>query len=126
MGKEMNTNIPSLFEGAYDEETWVMLCPVCGGNNLHQVEYSLFNRTEDAEKGLYVGVADVNGSRPKLTVNDDIAGNPSARRHGADIVFNCEQGCVINLAIWQHKGSTYLSVFEVQSPQEELCSPKPR
>lgn len=78
-----------------------LVCPHCGGLNLHHEGVSVFERS--AEDGpvhaVHCGVAD--GRQPL---------NPSARRSGVVIGLWCE-GCekrhLLNIA--QHKGTTYLT-----------------
>ena len=82
----------------------VLMCPVCGGNNLHQESTEIFERSEDAETGLHV-----RATRDDVAVSTDISGNPSLRRQGMSIGFACEGGCSLILNIYQHKGCTYVS-----------------
>ena len=94
-----------------DEEA-ELICPRCGGVNLHHVGVTLFERSEDGDPLVRIKVA---GS----TVATDVvrsgeADNPSPRRHGLAIQFTCEtcngseQPDVIELTIAQHKGTTFL------------------
>ena len=99
-----------------------LLCPSCGGSNLHQMAVHVWERhTEDAAQGTYT-CADGKASRVEL--NAAMAGNPSRRRDGLTIEFSCEScngypvGAERNpadsqpnqcLHIVQHKGTTYLS-----------------
>lgn len=81
-----------------------LLCPHCGFNYLHHDRVEVFERGEDAKHGVHVSVADGNA-----TMNTDLAGNPSDRRHGLNVYFWCE-GCdaVPVLSIAQHKGVTHV------------------
>jgi len=84
----------------------VLECPACGGFNLHHVRIAAFERAEDSETGIHVEVASEN-----VTVDQNLSGNPSGRRHGLVIKFDCE-GCSadIEMHIYQHKGSTFLGM----------------
>jgi len=79
-------------------------CPSCGFNYLHHDKVEIFERGEDEEKGLHVKVE--NGV---ATIDTNLSGNPSARRHGLTIQFWCE-GCKAKpvLSISQHKGNTWI------------------
>ena len=84
-------------------------CPICHGDNLHQGRVTVYERNEDAEQVLRTIVAD-RGHLSRDFVANSSSGNPSARRHGLAIQFECE-GCgdIGELTIEQHKGSTYLA-----------------
>ena len=82
----------------------VLKCPSCDWSNLHHVSVEVFERAEDALSGVHV-LVDGAG----VVVNNDITGNPSARRDGMYISFACET-CEAKpvLKLLQHKGSTYM------------------
>lgn len=86
-----------------------LLCPKCGCNNLHQIAVDTYFRGEDAEVGIHAHVG-FDGVRTDM----DVSGNPSARRSGMTITFECEQ-CDGDkfLHIYQHKGTTYLEWNEL-------------
>lgn len=81
-----------------------LLCPSCGHSNLHHDKVEVFECGEDATYGLHVTVKDA-----QTTVDTDLKGNPSSRRHGLEITFWCES-CDAKpvLRLLQHKGSTYV------------------
>lgn len=85
----------------------------CGADNLHQVGLVNFYRTEDADE---VSATWVNREGEIASTREESANsaNPSPRRDGCIIVFECEQ-CddLTGLSVWQHKGTTYqqLHVF---------------
>ena len=81
-----------------------LLCPKCGCNNLHQTSVDVYFRPEDAEHGIHAYV-DFEGVKTDM----DVDNNPSARRSGLYVTFECEQ-CDgdKDLLIYQHKGTTYL------------------
>lgn len=85
----------------------VLLCPRCGGDYLHQIRVELFFRDEDAKEGVHV-IADIEG----YTADREVKGNPSPRRQGMRITFECElceEGSPNSiLDIYQHKGQTFL------------------
>lgn len=85
-----------------------LLCPSTGCDSQYLTHYSIevFERGEDATTGLHVTVAEGSAS-----LDNDLAGNPSKRRHGLSILFSCEQ-CQKShrLTIAQHKGSTWVNM----------------
>ena len=85
-----------------------LICPNCGCNNLHQVAVDVYFRNEDAKYGLHTCVDFSNA-----TTDMEVGGNPSLRRSGLYITFECEQ-CPVEskLNILQHKGTTYLEWSE--------------
>jgi hypothetical protein len=95
-----------MFEG-------MLQCPRCTDHYLHQSDVMVFNRKEDANK---VHLTSVTKNEPMVIVADvdnDTSLNPSARRQGLTIDFQCEScdgdgDSKVTLAIYQHKGSTYL------------------
>jgi len=89
-----------------------LLCPECGNPNLHHEKVEVFWRAE--EDAPSEGIACNTGDGFWVKAADPVLGfpvheNPSPRRNGLLINFTCEQ-CFLgkSLAIWQHKGFTYL------------------
>jgi DNA-directed RNA polymerase subunit RPC12/RpoP len=83
----------------------VVGCPYCGNGYLHHRDVVIYNREkEDSDQGLAVEV-----TPEAVTTSDNLIGNPSARRNGLMIYFECEN-CSnrYELALHQHKGRTYL------------------
>jgi hypothetical protein len=84
-------------------------CPRCGGEYLHHTGALFFERGEDQPSVVKIEVA---GATTTTSI-DSGAGNPSSRRHGMSIKFDCEAcstpGDTLHLNIAQHKGSTELS-----------------
>jgi hypothetical protein len=79
-----------------------LFCPKCGGNYLNHDKVEIFDRSEDKPLGLHVSVI-----AGRATVDSEMAGNPSSRRHGLTITFACEScGQQSVLSIGQHKGNT--------------------
>lgn len=78
-------------------------CPGCGLTNLHQMQVDVFERDED-QGGIHVSVR-----RGSAAVDQNLAHNPSSRRQGLRIMFECEH-CVEErfLLISQHKGTTFV------------------
>ena len=68
----------------------ILQCPRCGGNNLHQGVVKVFNRIEDGPK-VWKTVVDGESVETRLAVSL-AADNPSPRRQGMTISFDCE-GC---------------------------------
>ena len=94
-------------------EAMGLLCPKCGGRHVSHSNIELFQREEDAEKGLYVRVIN-----RKVIVDDNVANtlnkNPSERRSGMNIHFACEDcGSHSILSIAQHKGETFINFQEI-------------
>lgn len=82
-----------------------LLCPRCGGDNLHHGAVTTYDRAEDAPRVIETRI---NGG--KIEINASSAGedNPSRRRGGLVVDFWCEQcgNAPMQLCIAQHKGST--------------------
>lgn len=105
----------------------ILLCPECG-HNMHQRRVSIFARTEDAERTRVVDVNLYTGELSTQELPSHKVDNPSARRHGMTIYFDCEI-CgaekpttiptvvthILHLA--QHKGFTYLVWDDVDVPR---------
>jgi len=88
-----------------------LLCPVCGGNNLHHTDVFVSSRrSEDNKVGITASISD--GGKVAIT-GEANSENPSARRNGMSIYFYCEQ-CddtatyPLRLNLYQHKGTTYI------------------
>lgn len=100
---------PTLDEGGWaDNSITSLLCPLCGGNNLHHGAVTVFSRSEDDDNVRRTIV-----DRNSVTVRDmpnNVSGNPSSRRNGLRIGFECENcdTAELSLDIWQHKGTTYV------------------
>ena len=99
------------------DHSWVgemnLICPLCDGNYLHHNLIEVFERREDAEKGMHT-IA----SHDHIDVKyDSLTGNPSARRNGVIVKFYCE-GCggTPILAISQHKGQTFIGWLDEGLP----------
>ena len=90
-------------------------CPRCLGNNLHQVAYTIFERAEDDSRTAVTVVRGQQVTTGTLNSNDYAVRNPSTRRQGLRITFDCET-CgpedtargPLELVILQHKGMTYI------------------
>jgi hypothetical protein len=97
--------LPDFSDSAVDN---AIECPVCGGNNLHHANVSVFDRVEDEVKTTVTTVAE-SGEVTVRTEDSAESLNPSRRRHGLLITFWCESNCEVpSLAVYQHKGSTYM------------------
>ncbi len=98
-----------------------LLCPTCSSYNLHQRNVTIFQRYED-EATTVVMQQNENDMHVTTFPSRDTC-NPSPRRHGLLIEFECEH-ChythidgegdemprepLHRLAIYQHKGTTYV------------------
>lgn len=71
--------------GEFGED--ILACPECQDENLHQKDVEVWNRREDSVTGHYVKVW-FNGG---LLSDTDVSKNPSPRRQGLSITFECEQ-----------------------------------
>lgn len=82
-----------------------LYCPNCGGFNLHHGRVEVFERSEDEKSGIHVVV-----DGKEVVVDTSMSGNPSRRRHGLSISFECEVCGDLPgaLTVVQHKGSTYI------------------
>ena len=99
----------------YDNDTRAILKCICGGINLHQDRVQTFWREgEDADKQN--GMVSENGHNTAFML--DRSKNPSTRRDGMLVRFECENcDAQPELAIYQHKGTTYL---EWKSARQKL------
>ncbi len=84
-----------------------LLCPHCGLGMLHQDLVDVYRRNnEDDAHGIHI-VTD----GPSVTIDSDAEdGNPSNRRDGMELWFECEF-CTeeaVMLVIHQHKGSEFI------------------
>jgi len=99
-----------------DQHNYGQLQCKCGSGYLHQVNVTIFERSEDADTTTVIAQ---DGKTVQVTdfPNQDTC-NPSPRRHGLIIEFDCEDCGVSNntfpgaslqrLAIFQHKGGTFM------------------
>ena len=82
----------------------------CGSDYLHQGNVTVFQRDED---NAFTTIIAQDGDTAQVSVfpSQDTC-NPSPRRHGLILEFHCEScgqdGKVQQLAIFQHKGNTYM------------------
>ncbi len=98
-------------EWQYGDE---LVCPVCSGTYLHQGKIEVFDCGEDMT-GLCLHTTSGNG---EIAVDKDFTMNPSARRQGLRIHFDCEADCKPVLNMLQHKGSTFMYWNEVCGYEE--------
>lgn len=102
--ENMITKAQVINSSVYCEDVNVLVCPVCGDSYLHLKTIEVFDRNEDAEKGMHLFI-----SHHETNIKyDTLPRNPSARRNGVRIVFCCEI-CgkdTPELIISQHKGQT--------------------
>jgi hypothetical protein len=95
------------YEDAQLEDN-ILLCPRCSSNNMHQGAVTVFNRTEDA-KDVQVTAITPDSEAVTTTIPNQTTSNPSSRRHGLLIDFECElcfDAGKLTLAVYQHKGLT--------------------
>jgi hypothetical protein len=89
-------------------------CPICKTEYLHQGKVEVFDRSED-EFGAHIRTVAGNG---RTMMDRDMTMNPSPRRQGLRVHFECESGCRPVLNMFQHKGTTYLNWDEVCGYEE--------
>lgn len=87
----------------------ILKCPHCEELYLHHGDVSVFNRHEDAEMVMATHVIGSPQSTMTSLVKNNDSQNPSSRRHGMVIEFECEI-CHSRpkLTISQHKGHTIM------------------
>jgi hypothetical protein len=96
-----------------------LLCPACGGRDLHHQQIRICSRVEDADATQVTTVGEIGeggsgflagSSWAKVTTElkpSKEAANPSARRDGLSLAFTCESCLAISvLRLAQHKGVT--------------------
>ena len=87
-------------------------CPSCDGFYLHQGKVEIFNRSEDAETGTHV-----TAMGDDVQISRDLTGNPSSRRHGLTIHFDCENcSATVLMHVYQHKGNTFVGMAYAEQP----------
>lgn len=92
-------------------EDKTLICPSCGEPFVSHRMIEVFEREEDDAKGLHVTI----GHNTFMT-DTDLAGNPSPRRNGFRIVFECEMcWSEHELVICQHKGRTFVEFGTINS-----------
>lgn len=90
----------------------LLTCPACACDYTHHDDVEVFERGEDAA-GLRVRV-----SAGAATIDTNMTGNPSARRHGLTVSVDCEGcGAVSLLGVEQHKGRTFLRWLQIGQRQ---------
>jgi len=95
-----------------------LLCPACGSDNLHHCGVTVFDRAEDAEQVTRTRV--MTGVIESHIVDNSDA-NPSSRRDGMVIDFECEicTAKPIQLRLAQHKGITLIWWAYTTHPERE-------
>lgn len=85
-----------------------IVCPECGDGWLHQSRVEVFVRdSEDEDRGIHATIDYQDG----VSIDRSMAENPSPRRDGIAIAFECELcgGDARTLHITQHKGNEFMS-----------------
>ena len=80
-------------------------CGGCGNPCLHATRTDVYDREEDVETGRHVAII-----RDKMvSIDQNIKRNPSPRREGLSISFECELcSYITQLHVLQHKGAVFL------------------
>lgn len=83
-------------------------CPCCHESYLHQSIVEVYNRQEDDEQ-VRCTIVD-SGNVHSQTLANSASNNPSSRRQGLIIHFECEwcQDVDLKLCVSQHKGNTLM------------------
>ena len=88
-------------------------CAGCGAEHTHQERVEVFARDSEDNAGLRMVVKQGcfgGDGGAKASIDTDLTSNPSDRRDGVSIFFNCEHCPAISrLDILQHKGTTYIA-----------------
>jgi hypothetical protein len=88
----------------------LLRCPKCGGSNMHHGDVVVYTREEDDATTLVTRVSAEWGTAETQILPSDTAANPSPRRHGVRIEFECEEcGHAHHLSLAQHKGETLVA-----------------
>lgn len=91
-----------LYDGTYGIE-----CPVCGYNYMHHKAVEVFTRGGEDNEEVQLTTVRETGFAVE-TIPSFESDNPSSRRSGLVIHFECESGHKSALAIAQHKGETFM------------------
>tara|TARA_R110000796_G_scaffold192445_1_gene309123 strand:+ start:296 stop:727 length:432 start_codon:yes stop_codon:yes gene_type:complete len=108
-------------EAVLEDGTWLQ-CPICNGPNLHQGSVGVYHLGTPSE---YLLEHQVIVDTTTQEVNDGYIPlgtgmNPSSRRQGMRIAFECEVECdVPDLIIYQHKGTTVIGWDDVSMLPKE-------
>ena len=87
----------------------ILVCPRCHDSHsyLHHGRVTVYDRREDDPRPIKIEVA--GGAALIKRVDSDGSGNPSSRRDGLAIHFECEIcGLTSELTIAQHKGQSLI------------------
>lgn len=86
-------------------------CPNCNGAYIHHYKIEIFSRKEDAKTGLHICT-----EYDQISIDQNLIDNPSPRRHGLKIYFNCEE-CKVQsrLALFQNKRNTMFSFESIKN-----------
>jgi hypothetical protein len=96
-------------------------CPRCGETYLHHASVTSYDRAEDQEVTRITTVR-ASGAMESRSFPSIAADNPSGRRNGVAIGFNCEMcdgyfdGATMELTVAQHKGNTFLAWRMLKRP----------
>ena len=93
------------------DELAPLICPSCGGANLHHGAVEVAERKEEDQEGRIVTLGD--GKPPQVEHADADSSRFAGRRNQLTVQFSCE-GCEATpwLLLVQHKGTTFLGWCE--------------
>lgn len=92
----------------WDNNQLSINCPVCQCEFTHIDKVSVFSRREDETSHLETNI-DLENKQINSTIVDGHGKNPSGRRNGLILHSYCEEGCVYDVEIYQHKGNTFIN-----------------
>lgn len=101
-----------MMQSDFDENNGALICPSCGGTELHHELVDVWVRNEDEPVALCMGVTTGSGAvHPSLEPAESC---PSERRDAVSVHFwceSCDDKSVLHVV--QHKGSTFLSLLSL-------------
>ena len=94
---------------------FILKCNNCKSGYLHQYQTDVFERSEEEDAGMHTMIL-----HGLTSVDGNMTGNPSSRRHGLTVRCTCEE-CDHEtiLSIYQHKGATIMGARSVAEPMSE-------
>lgn len=100
------SNVSKILDEGYSQYA-TLKCACCGSDNTHVKSLVWFRRSEDAHH-CHTIAASLSGETKQLKTTNKL--NPSARRDGIRIIYDCENcGEYSSLNIAQHKGATLVT-----------------
>jgi hypothetical protein len=99
-------------------EPWqTLLCPQCSGEYTHVDEVTMKAASGQPPITL-TGEGEDSSARISIT-HDKVHDGMPGRRHTMIIRIACENGCITDLELAQHKGNTFTLVCAIAGPSDE-------